>query len=126
MLEKEELLDPSDEALTASIKLKVDRAVSIIKDLEAGRITGKPRELPIDVFAGDVIYDLSIGGTLTIFCDCLSWDYVDSVVFPDGISLVYNEIAICDHEGRYRFPEIAEHSPEEDLCVRIYQFPSES
>jgi hypothetical protein len=40
-----------------------------------------------NMYSGDVPYDCSNGWTLIVFSDCGEWDYLDSVILPDGTRL---------------------------------------
>ena len=57
--------------------------LSVLAAIERGEVTlsreGK------DLYAGDQTYVASNGWKLVVFNDCNSWDYLDSVVTPDGI-----------------------------------------
>lgn len=43
--------------------------------------------LPEEVWAGNVTYHTPRGWTIVVFNDCMSWDYIDDAITPDGVSL---------------------------------------
>lgn len=105
-----------------TIEEKVEYALRLLKDIEQRKINVVPRALPSDVYAGDVVYDLSNGGQLIIFNDCDSWDYIDSIVFPDGQTMTYDEIANSDSEGRHFYQELYNYIPPKEILAEVYRF----
>jgi len=65
-------------------KLPADRVLAVLDLIERGQIRVKPLRCPQKIYAGNVVYDASNGWRLTVFNDCNAWDYLDSVVLPDG------------------------------------------
>lgn len=63
-----------------------DEVLAVLSDVEAGRVTLTPIIDPTYGFehAGDQAYLASNGWTIVVFIDCDEFDYVDSVVLPDG------------------------------------------
>mgnify|MGYP003395020210 CR=1 FL=1 len=102
---------------------KVEAARAVLKALEEGRITAKAQVKPQDVFAGDVVYDLSNGWKMTVFNDCGDWDYVDSFELPNGEHLTYEEMTTCDESDEDKgplYPDLVRHTPTEEVQKRVY------
>lgn len=62
----------------------IDEALAVLEAVCRGEVTATPRETPKEIYAGDVVYDLSNGWQVIVFNDCGEWDYVDSMTSPDG------------------------------------------
>lgn len=45
------------------------------------------KELPGDVYAGNVTYTTPRGWTIQVFNDCDSWDYIEEAITPEGLSM---------------------------------------
>jgi hypothetical protein len=56
----------------------------LFRDIERGAVTVTPEVEPDEVYAGNVGYRTSNGWTIVVFNDCAEFDYVDSVIAPDG------------------------------------------
>jgi len=62
-----------------------EQVEQLFKDIDEGRVTVKPtRETWKEAWAGDVEFTCSNGWRVVVFNDCDEWDYVDSVIAPDG------------------------------------------
>jgi hypothetical protein len=66
--------------------VKAEEVREILNKIGRGELVPKlkdPSRTWADAFAGDVEF-LVDGWTIVIFNDCMDWDYVDSVITPDG------------------------------------------
>jgi hypothetical protein len=84
---------------------EVDELRPLMERIESGREDLQWEEHPLETFAGNVGAKTSDGWVVVCFIDCNDWDYVDSVVAPDGRvwefkSIYYGPLqfqdAICD------------------------------
>ena len=88
--------------MTRKAKVKPEEIAELLRQIESGVVTLECRmsRSPQDVYAGDVTYHSSNGWVVVIFNDCNDWDYVDSVVAPDGRVANFEDIyPIGDREG---------------------------
>jgi len=82
----------------------------LIFEIESGARTIVPREHPDEVWAGNVTYDVEGGWVIVIFNDCCSFDYIDSIIEPDGFVWTYDDV-----------PFFGQYDPPEDVIRVIYK-----
>jgi hypothetical protein len=113
----------------------------ILKKIETKEITirfipeYKEDITPSDVYAGDCQYELSNGYKLIIFNDCNSWDYFDTMIFPDIQTQKLIKFELWDYEYgkdclipidstlQDKFPylyELQNYRPSEIIAKEIY------
>lgn len=68
-----------------------DLARMAFESVCAGRAAATASEDPVEVYAGNVEYRLTNGWTVVVFNDCGEWDYIDSMISPDGDKLDYED-----------------------------------
>lgn len=68
-------------------EITTDELLAVLHAVERGDVTLEvDGATPAQVYAGDVYYKASNGWRLVVFNDCGEWDYLDSVIAPDGRS----------------------------------------
>jgi hypothetical protein len=57
-----------------------------------------------EIFAGNVEFRLESGWTIDVFNDCNDWDYIDTVIAPEGTRWSFDELS---NRVRYWRPDTA-------------------
>lgn len=85
-------------------------AVRVLFDIERGAVKITPvGETANEVYAGNVTYKCDNGWTVVVFNDCCSFDYVDSMIAPNGEKF--------DSED---YPFFFQYDPDEPVIRDIY------
>lgn len=65
--------------------LTVEEILAAFRDADEGKVELWAEDVSWDdVYAGNVTFATSSGWRFVVFNDCMEWDYVDSVIAPDG------------------------------------------
>lgn len=79
------------------MKIPLSEYEALMADIAAGRVTVEPDgEKP----GCQLFWRTSNGWRLEVFDDCGQWDYVDSVVAPDGRELEFDDFIAADFNTR--------------------------
>lgn len=86
--------------------------LDLLHVIEAGVISLRvDGDTPTEVYAGSVMYHtVPAGWTLVVFNDCNSWDYLDSVIAPNGLSLDWDDM----------IPELKNYRPSDRVSALAY------
>lgn len=93
----ERICDGCEAARTA---IPGPEALALLEAIGRGEITILPLDNWHDIYAGNVRYRTSNGWEITVFNDCDSWDYLDSLTAPDGRHVEYQDL--CDDVRNWR------------------------
>jgi hypothetical protein len=78
------MTEPESAAQKPSKEL-VAQAIALLKAIDDGSVTvSADGETWKETYAGDVKFTTSNGWKITVFNDCDSWDYIDSIRSPEG------------------------------------------
>jgi hypothetical protein len=66
--------------------------LAVLSDIEAGVVTLTTDEPWAEVYCGNVTFRTSTGWTVVVFNDCDDWDYIDSLIAPDGRRVEFEDL----------------------------------
>lgn len=87
----------------------------LLKDIEEGtvQIEAQLEDDSLSSFYGEVTFNTDNGWKFIVFFDCGEWDYLDTVISPDGDEMDYGMMG----EG------LMFYSPPENVRKEIYNSP---
>lgn len=71
---------------------------------------------PETPYSGDTEYFLDDGTKVVVFCDCGCWDYVDSIIMPDGTALDFWE-----DDDDPRWETVRKYEPPQKVVEDVYK-----
>ena len=92
--------------------------LNILKEIEDGKLTLAYTKDPFEVYAGNVIYNISNGWQITIFNDSGYWDYIDNIKTDDGREINFDELD--------NIQSLRNYQPSEKTCLNIYKMKFEN
>lgn len=93
--------------------IKESEILSLLKDIEEGKLKIEPTKVPLDIYSGNVIYNISNGWQITIFNDANTWDYIDNIKATDGREISFDEID--------NILSLRNYEPSKKTCIDIYK-----
>lgn len=99
-----------------------NEVLAVLHAIERGEITvtflgiGPPK----NTHCGNISYRASNGWTLVVFNDCDEWDYLDSVIMPDGVVTDFWDACEEDPFGTDEYEEVRNYGPPEDIEGSVY------
>lgn len=90
--------------------------IQLLADIASGTLTlavAPGTQSWHDVFAGNVLFDVSNGARLCIFNDCDEFDYVDQVTLPDGQTFGYHDLYPRSLQARWLDHDISDDDHEQ-------------
>jgi len=91
--------------------------LSLLKEIEEGKLKIKPTQSPSEIYAGNVVYNISNGWQIIIYNDANTWDYIDSVKALDGREINFDEID--------QIPSLRNYQPSKEACISRYKLELE-
>jgi len=87
--------------------------LSLLKDIEEGKLKIEASIDSININSGNVIYSINNGWEITIFNDSNTWDYIDSIKASDGREINFDELD--------DIPSLRNYYPPKKVCLNIYK-----
>lgn len=100
-----------------------EEVLAVLHKIESNQIRLKPLRCPQSIYVGDVIYEASNGWRLTVFNDGNEWDYLDSVVLPDGREYDFWKTGLSTGKWDSEYESIREYAPSEQVAWEAYRIP---
>ena len=96
----------------------------VLEDIEKGKITLSPVD-PDSVHWGwgDIEYKASNAWTLIVFEYEYTWDYLDTIIFPDETKIYFREREILNDP---EWEGVIEYRPPKEVIRNNYQIPDDS
>lgn len=104
-------------------KIKPEEVLAVLHKIERKQIRLKPVRCPQSTYAGNVVYEASNGWTLRVFTDCNEWDYLDSVVLPNGVEYDFWEEGLRTTKWDAEYEPIREYTPSPEVSWECYRIP---
>lgn len=89
----------------------------MLSDIEEGKLKLEPQFDVSEYKCGSESYKVSNGYTLVVFFDCEEFDYIESIISPDG-----EELDIWIDYDKYK--NVIQYRPNHDVSNRIYHINS--
>ncbi len=98
--------------------------MQVLEDIEKGKITLSLVDLD-SVHCGwaDIEYKASNGWTLIVFEYEYTWDYLDTIIFPDGTKIYFREGQISND---LKWDGVRGYRPPREVIRNVYQIPDDS
>lgn len=105
------------------MKIRPEEVLKVLYAIEVGHIRVKPLRCPQSVQSGNIPYDASNGWRLIVFSESNAWDYLDSIVLPDGTEIDFWEQGLRTGKWNDGFEEVREYEPSEEVGWLKYRLP---
>lgn len=105
------------------MKTIAEEVLAVLHAIEAGKIALKPIRCPQSLKGSNVQYDASNGWRLVVFNDSNKWDYLDSVILPNGDEYDFWAQGLMTEKWDDGYEAVRDYEPSDLIAWERYRLP---